>query len=92
MACIHVDCRFSTGLLCALQTDENYFGQGYGLLVTKAISKQIAEMGYDLYAGIFESNSASKNLFGKLGFKSIGRVHWPTIKQNWSSDNEEIVN
>lgn len=67
-------CSFPTGLLLALQTDENHFGHGYGSLVTRAICKQSAELGHNLYAGIFEVNTVSKNLFEKLGFKVIGKV------------------
>lgn len=88
MTCIHLNCRYSTGLLCALQTDRNYYRSGYGLLVVKAISKKIAEMGHDPYAGINEPNTASRSLFKQLGYTSVGKVYWPTTNQNWSSDDE----
>lgn len=80
--------RLPTGLLGALQTDEKYFGHGYGTLVTKVISKKIAELGHDIYAGILEKNYPSRNLFSKLGFKSIGEVHWITTKINWTEADE----
>lgn len=58
----------------ALQTDEKYYGRGYGSLVAREISRQIASMGHDVYAGILAKNVASRALFGKLGFKHIGQL------------------
>lgn len=80
--------RLQTGLLGALQTDKDYFGHGYGSLVAKYVSKKIAEMGHDIYAGIIEKNYPSRKLFDKLGFKSIGQVHWITTKITWTPDDE----
>lgn len=68
--------RLPTGLLGALQTDKDFYGQGYGELVLKCNSKTIAEMGYDVYAGIFEENTPSRSLFSKLGFKQDSKVYW----------------
>lgn len=68
--------RFSTGLLGILQTDEKFYGQGYGGLVLKHNSKTIAEMGHDVYAGVFEANTPSRALFDKLGFKPVSQVYW----------------
>lgn len=45
-------------------------------------------MGHDIYAGIFERNTPSRTLFGKLGFKSIGEVHWITTTITWSPADE----
>lgn len=73
-----------TGLLGALQTDEHYYGHGYGSLVAKYVSKKIAEMGHDINAGIFEQNTPSRTLLGKLGFRSIGEVYWITTKIAWT--------
>lgn len=70
-----------------LQTDKDHFGHGYGSLVTKALSKRIAEMGHDLYTGIFEVNKASRTLFEKLGYRTIGRYYWPCTELNWSDDD-----
>lgn len=89
MQCEHLNSNklfffsFPTGTLLALQTDKNQFGRGYGSLVTKAISKQIAEMGYDIYAGVSDTNVASKALFGKLGFKPIDKMYTIGSKLNW---------
>lgn len=68
--------RFPTGLLCALQTDEQHYGKGYGSSVLKGISKKIAQLGHDIYAGILEQNTPSRELFQKSGFVSLGEIRW----------------
>lgn len=78
--------RLPTGLLLALQTDENHLGHGYGSLVARAMSKKIAEMGHDVYAGVFEVNTPSRALFTKLGFKVTGQFHWPCTNIHWTND------
>lgn len=59
-----------------MQTDEKYFGKGYAKVVTKALLKNIAESGDDIYVGFFEHNIQSRSLFEKLGFKRIGEIHY----------------
>lgn len=81
-------CSHSTELLLALQTDENYFGRGYAALVTKYLSRKIAERGFDIYAGVFEENYPSRNLFEKLGFRSVGDLHWISTKFDWCNYND----
>lgn len=83
-------CFFSypNGLLGALQTDDKYFGHGYGSLVTRLLSKQIAKMGFDVYADIYERNTAFRSLFGKLGFKVVGEVRWIRTKITSPSTDE----
>lgn len=76
-----------TGMLATLQTDEKHYGKGYGTLVTKVISKQIAQSGYDLYAGIAESNTASRRLFEKLGYQNVGKFYAICTKLNWTEDD-----
>lgn len=78
--------RLPTGLLGALQTDEQYFGKGYGSLVIKGISKKIAQRGHDIYAGVIEENAPSRGLFGKLGFVSVGEVRWIMVMKNPPAD------
>lgn len=82
------DLRFTSGLLLALQTDKEHFGHGYAALVVKAISKQIAELGHDITAGVFEVNTPSRSLFEKLGFKVIGNVNWICTKLTWDDADE----
>lgn len=57
--------------------------------MTKAISKQIAEMGYDLYAGISDSNVASKALFVKLGYKLIDKMYTLGSKLYWPDVDDD---
>lgn len=52
------------------------------------VSKKIAEMGHDVYAGIFEKNTPSRKLFDKHGFKSIGEVHWITTRINLTPNDD----
>lgn len=77
----------STGVIGTLQTDENYYGHGYGELLFKYLSKKIAEIGHDVYAPVFESNIPSSSL-SKLGFKPITTDHWVTSKVIWSPADE----
>lgn len=83
---IHLKLNFSlpSGLLGVLQTDENYLGRGYASLVLKYVSKKIAEMGQDVYAGVVEDNTPSHKLFKKHGAKSVCEVRWITTKINWT--------
>lgn len=70
----------------ALQTDPNYYGQGYGALVLKHVSRKIAELGHDVYAGVFEANTPSRSLFSKLGFKERGIIHWIGTPNEFNGD------
>lgn len=75
-------------MIGALQTDENYFGCGYAKLVTKCLSKSIAESGDDVYAAIYEDNFASRKLFTGLGFEIVGEVNVIQTKFDWISNDE----
>lgn len=82
----------STGFLSANTyltqcTDEKYFGHGYGAHVTD-LSKIIAELGYDMYSDIFETNQPSRKLFSKYEFKVVGETHWISTKITWTPDDE----
>lgn len=79
--------RLPSGLLGALQTDKEFYGQGYAELVVKHISKAIAKMGHDVYAGVLEGNTPSRSLFDKLGFKHNTIVYW--IKPPSAFKNEK---
>lgn len=81
-----INSRLWTGLLLDLQTDPDHHGHGYASLVTRALSKKIAESGYDLYCGIYEDNTPSRMLFGKLGFEHVGKVHWICTKIDWTEE------
>lgn len=81
--------RLPTGLLGALQTDEQHLAKGYGSMVVKDISKKIAQLGHDVHAGIFEENTPSRRLFEKLGFEAVGEVHWITTPIHWTVADDE---
>lgn len=76
-----------SGPILALQTDENHYGRGYASLVVKAIAKQVAELGYDVDAGVYDHNIPSKKLFEKLGFEPVTAINLITTKHTWH-DNE----
>lgn len=80
--------RFPHSLVAALQTDDQHLGKGYGLLVVKEVSRQIAQLGHDVYADILDTNRASRSLFEKLGFAVVGKVHWIQLEHNWSESDE----
>lgn len=72
----------SFGSLATLQVDENHKRKGYGELVTKAISKKIAEeLDVDITANVVLANFKSLNLFKKLGFSEIDKNFWITVKK-----------
>lgn len=75
----------------ALQTDDNYRGHGYASLVVKAISKRIAELGHDVYAGIFEDNIPSQRLFGKIGFRKVAHFNWIITKHSWHAGERDQI-
>lgn len=64
--------RLPIGILGLLQTDENYLRRGYAFLVKKYISKQVAEMGYDVYQCVMMDNVPAQAFGEKLGFKAVG--------------------
>lgn len=74
--------RFTSGELLALQTDGMHYGHGYGSLVVKAISKQIARLDHDVYASGLDDNTPSKRLFEKIDFELVERINWITTKPN----------
>lgn len=83
-----IHCSMSTGLIGALQTDERYHGCGYGSLVVRHLSKKSAELGYDVYASVDETNTPSCSVFSKLGFKIVDNVHWITTNSKNCSHQE----
>lgn len=67
--------------LNALQVDPDYLRKGYGELMTKVLSKKVAEeFNYDPVCGILLSNEKSLKLFEKLGFKKFEMMTYVGIK------------
>lgn len=68
--------RLQAGPLGALQTAETHFRQGLGSLVTKAMIHKLADLNLDTFALVGIANTASQNMFEKIGFKKIEKVYW----------------
>ncbi|XP_070489955.1 uncharacterized protein [Chironomus tepperi] len=63
--------------LLALQVDPNHLRKGYATIVTKAITKLIAqERGFDVHTNIIVTNFKSLGLFEKLSFNKIDKNFW----------------
>lgn len=60
------------GLLCNLQTLPEYYGEGYGSLLVKIISKELAGRENDFIGCIIiNGNDVSESFFGRLGFRKF---------------------
>jgi GNAT superfamily N-acetyltransferase len=68
--------RLQAGPLGALQVDEKFKRQGLGTLVTKAMIKQLADLGQDTFALVGKDNEPSKKMFENIGFENIDDVYW----------------
>lgn len=86
--CLFFNCSYPSGNLGALQTDKQFLGKGYASLVTRAIIKQIAELGHDVLAGMVKDNTASMSLFRKLGFEYVDTIDWISTKLYWNETDE----
>jgi ribosomal protein S18 acetylase RimI-like enzyme len=77
------------GTMQALQVIDEYKRRGLGSLVTRALAKELAELGRDTLALVFMENDASIAMFEKLGFQRISLIFsaWvlPTgaIREDW---------
>lgn len=82
--------RFQAGPLGALQVDERFKRNGYGVLACRAIAKKIGAKGEDVYGCVAEGNIPSVKTFEKVGFKIIDRAIWlrtkPTISFQWNEN------
>ena len=63
------------GTIGSLHVTENEHRKGYGSLLTKSLSIQLAQRDYDSIANVIFGNVKSKNLFVKLGFKIIDKMY-----------------
>ncbi|XP_058122348.1 uncharacterized protein LOC131293169 [Anopheles ziemanni] len=50
--------------------------KGFGSLVVKALARQLAHQGHNVYASVSFTKEASMKLFEKLGFQVVGKVNW----------------
>lgn len=68
--------------LFVLQVDDNHLRKGYATIITKALSKEIAdERELDINANIIYSNVKSMELFKKLGFKVIDNNSFIVVRR-----------
>jgi ribosomal protein S18 acetylase RimI-like enzyme len=65
-----------------LQTEEKHMKKGYGSLVTRVLSKEIAEEGHWPVCSVMLNNERSKRMFEKLGFRSIGTCVFISLKHS----------
>lgn len=64
--------KHQSGTLSALQVEEKYKRQGFGSLIVKHMVEELAKNDEDTLAFVDEDNFASKSMFEKVGFKSLG--------------------
>lgn len=89
--CLVFDC----GSIGALHVDEFNRRKGFGEIVTKAISKKIAEENnVDVLTDYIDGNYQSESLMKKIGFKSVGKVRWigavKVLEWTWKSFRDEL--
>ncbi|XP_050082233.1 uncharacterized protein LOC126569295 [Anopheles aquasalis] len=68
--------RLTPGPNGALEVPVEHRRKGYGTLVTKALAVKLAEMGCISYGFILKRNTASIDMFRKLGFENVGSMYW----------------
>uniref|UniRef100_A0A0A9WW50 Glycine N-acyltransferase-like protein 3 n=1 Tax=Lygus hesperus TaxID=30085 RepID=A0A0A9WW50_LYGHE len=64
------------GAIGVLQTKDQHKKKGYAATVVKAISREIARRGDDVFLNIIPGNTPSINLVEKLGFKFLMNGTW----------------
>lgn len=82
--------RLQAGPLGALQVDNQFLRRGYGVLILKAITRKIGELGEDVYSCVGLENLPSIRTFEKVGFKVVDSTFWlrtkPTIPFTWNEN------
>ncbi|XP_018569129.1 uncharacterized protein LOC108909304 isoform X1 [Anoplophora glabripennis] len=69
------------GQLGMIQTVESYQKRGYASVITKVLSKKIAERDEDPVGTVAVKNVASQNMFEKLGFENKGQCNYVNLKK-----------
>lgn len=74
-------------------TLEQYRRKGYASLVTKYLTKRMAQSGHLPYVNIVAGNSVTGKFFESLGFRYLGAGHvWVTSPRDPLRDNEIAIN
>ncbi|KAJ8931000.1 hypothetical protein NQ314_016143 [Rhamnusium bicolor] len=69
------------GQLGIVQTEKDHTKKGYACIVTKLLSKKIAEEDENPTGTIAVTNIASQNMFRKLGFEKKGMCNYITLEK-----------
>lgn len=72
----------SIGQMGMLQTLDGYKRRGYGLLILKYMSKELAKDRIQPFATVLESNIAAKKMFERLQFHNLGMSNYIRVKFN----------
>ncbi|KAH8237513.1 hypothetical protein KR038_002898 [Drosophila bunnanda] len=68
--------RLPIGSLGLLQVLDSHKRLGLGQLMVKSVSKKISALGDQVLAPVVHKNTASRNMFEKIGFQAIETVYW----------------
>ncbi|XP_016981662.1 uncharacterized protein LOC108046475 [Drosophila rhopaloa] len=68
--------RLPIGSLGLLQVLESHKRLGLGSLLVKSMAKKISALGDQVMAPVVTKNTASRNMFEKIGFRSIDTTYW----------------
>ncbi|XP_023017117.2 uncharacterized protein [Leptinotarsa decemlineata] len=71
--------KTGVGKIGLLQTAPNHRKKGYASIITKLLSKQIAEEGENPTTNVLISNTASIKLMEKLGMQNVGTCYYITV-------------
>ncbi|KAL9707060.1 hypothetical protein quinque_010578 [Culex quinquefasciatus] len=72
--------HWPTGAIGPLEVHPDHYRKGYGTIITKAIAKEVAKLGFNCYGTVWKTNAASIGMFTKLGFKSTDYHHYTKSK------------
>ncbi|XP_017025658.1 uncharacterized protein [Drosophila kikkawai] len=68
--------RLPIGSLGLLQVLDSHKRMGLGQLMVKSLSKKISALGDQVLSPVVHKNTASRNMFEKIGFQAIDTVYW----------------
>ncbi|XP_023016215.2 uncharacterized protein [Leptinotarsa decemlineata] len=71
--------KTGVGKIGLLQTAQNHRKKGYASILTKLLSKQIAEGGENPTTNVLITNKASIKLMEKLGMQNVGTCYYITL-------------
>lgn len=76
--CLQID----DGSIALLHVEEGSQGKGYGEIVVRELSRQIAmERDSDVFVNVTESNEKAVEVFDNVGFKDMEITHWVGVNK-----------